>query len=322
MKAMTCEGPGGPDDLKLIDLPDPTPDSDEVAIDVKAAAVNFGDTFMIGRPRPATERVIPGYECAGIVTKVGEHVSGFSVGDRVMAFLFSGGYADKAVAKAAYTHRLPPEMDFASGAGFIATYGTAYHALKDRADIQPSETLLVLGAAGGSGLAAVEVGHALGARVIAAASTPEKLALCKSHGADETINYTTQNIARAVAEMTDNKGVDVIFDPVGGQIVEQLVDSSTAPECRLLIIGFASGKFAHVPTDKMLFRQLTTIGLIYGEALKANPAAGGIKALLTWYRQKRLRPLVSETYPLSQAGAAMKQLTSRAAKGKVILSMG
>jgi len=322
MKAMGCEGQGSPETMKLFELPDPVPGDDEVAIDVKAAAVNFGDTFLIRAQRPAGEKIIPGYECAGVITKVGKNVTNVAVGDRVMAFLFIGGYADKAVAKAAYVYRLPPEMDFPAAAGFIATYGTAYHALKDRADIQPGETLLVLGAAGGSGLAAVEVGHALGARVIAAASTPEKIALCKIHGADDTINYTTQDIAQAVGALTDNKGVDVIFDPIGGPIVEKLIDASTAPECRLLVIGFASGGFAKVPTDKMLFRQLTAIGLIYGEALRADPSKGGIKALLTWYTQKRIRPLVSEIYPLAEAGKAMQQLTTRAAKGKVILSMG
>ncbi len=321
MKAMVCEGQGTPETLKLTDLPDPVPGHDEVAIDVKAAAVNFGDTLMLGRPRPADEKVIPGYECAGIVSKIGAGVTDFAVGDRVMAFIWTGGYADKAVAKAVFTHRLPPDMDFAPAAGFIATYGTAYHALKDRANIQPGETLLVLGAAGGAGLAAVEVGRALGARVIAAASTPEKIALCKSYGADETINYLTQDMVSVIAELTDNRGVDIIYDPVNGLLVEQLLERSTAPECRLLVIGMAGGAFVPIPTSTLLYRQLTVIGLIYGEAMRRNPTAGGIKALLTWHTQKRLRPLVSEIYPLAQAGKAMQQLKSRAAKGKIILSM-
>ena len=250
MQALLCKRHGPPGDLVLENIPSPRPGRDELLVSIKAAAVNFPDVLMIQDkyqhkpPLPFT----PGYEFAGIVKSVGADVTGISAGDAGVAIVRAGGFAEEAVVPANRFWRIPAGMDFTQAAAFPLAYGTSYHALKDRAHIKPGETLLVLGAAGGVGIAAVQLGKLMGARVIACASSDAKLETCRQHGADDVINYLKDDLRKAVKRLTDDRGVDVILDPVGGEHAESAV-RSMAWDGRYLVVGFAGGAIPRIPTN-------------------------------------------------------------------------
>jgi NADPH2:quinone reductase len=271
-----------------------------------------------GPPRPP---LTPGYEVSGIVKEVGPGVQNCKVGDRVAAFPGIGAYAEEAAASADLVYPMPDDMDFATGAGFVATYGTSYHALHDRAHLQAGETVLILGASGGAGLTAVEIAKRMGAHVIAAASSDQKLALCKQYGADEVVNYSTGDLRAQVTDLTKEKGLDVVYDPVGGQFTEPAI-KLLKPLGRYLVIGFASGEPTVIPAGLLLVKQIAAIGIFWGEFMKLNPseARRSINQLFEWYAAGKVRPLISESFPLDQAQTAMQRLVDRKATGKVVLT--
>ena len=322
MKAVLCKAWGGPETLVLEEVASPKPGAGEVVIDVKAAGVNFPDTLIIKNkyqikpPLPFS----PGAELAGVVKETGAGVTRFRPGDRVIALVNWGAYADECVAPADRLVAMPPALDFAIAAAFTLTYGTAWHALKDRGSLRAGETLLVLGAAGGVGLAAVEIGKALGARVIAAASSDEKLALCRSHGADETINYAAQDLRARLREIVGEKGVDVVFDPVGGSYAEPAF-RSTGWRGRYLVIGFANGEIPRIPLNLALVKGSSIVGVYWGDWTRREPeaAAAAMNELLGWLAAGKLKPHLSGRYPLARAVEALTVLGSRRATGKLVI---
>jgi NADPH2:quinone reductase len=322
MKALLCKAWGGPETLVLEELPSPRPGPGEVVIDVKAAGVNFPDVLIIQNkyqikpPLPFA----PGAELAGVIKEVGADVSGFAPGDRVIAMTTWGAFAEECVARVDQLIRMPAGLDFATAAAFTLTYGTSWHALKDRGQLRAGETLLVLGAAGGVGLAAVEIGKALGARVIAAASSAAKLAVCRAHGADETIDYATEDLRARLKAIVGEKGVDVVYDPVGGQYAEAAI-RSTGWRGRYLIIGFANGEIPRIPLNLMLLKGSSLVGVYWGDWTRREPAAAaaGMAELLGWLAAGRLKPHLSGRYPLARAGDAIAALASRKVAGKLVV---
>jgi NADPH2:quinone reductase len=324
MKAIVCSEWGGPDRLHLAQLPLPSPAAGEVRVRVAAAAVNYPDTLIIQKKyqvQPALP-FVPGTEVAGTVDAVGEGVAAPRPGQRVAAFVGTGGFAEAVCVNAALTVPLPAAVSDEVGAAFTLTYATAHHALADRAGLQSGETLLVLGAGGGVGLAAVELGRLAGARVIAAASTDEKLAACQAAGADVLINYSTLALRDAVRTQTDNKGADVIFDPVGGGYTEPAL-RSLAWRGRLLVIGFANGPIPSIPTNVLLLKEASLVGVYWGEFARREPArnAQRIGELMGWLAQGRLKPTISRVYPLPEAPRALDDLLHRRAIGKLVIRM-
>jgi len=322
MKALLCTVFGPLEHLAIREVPSPRPGPHQVLIDVKAASLNFPDALMaqglyqVKPPIPFS----PGTEIAGVIVEVGADVRGFRVGDRVGAVAGWGGFAEECVADAARVTSLPAEMDFETGAAFLFTYETSLHALRDRGRLGAGETLLVLGAAGGVGLAAVEIGKIMGARVIAAASSEEKLALCRKVGADETIDYVSGNLRDRVKELTGGKGVDVVYDPVGGPYTESAF-RVTAWGGRLLVIGFAAGEIPKIPINLALLKERSIVGAYYGESVKHDPEGHlrNVKQLLEWYAAGKVKPSISEQVPLGKAAAAMKRMINRQVKGKVVV---
>jgi NADPH2:quinone reductase len=322
MKAVLCKEFGTPESLVIEEIEPLKPGKGQVVISVKACGVNFPDTLIIeGKyqskpPFPFT----PGSEVAGIVKEVGEGVDSVKVGNRVIAFTSLGGFAQEVVTEAARLILMPRSMDFATASAFAMTYGTSYHALKDRAQLKPGETLLVLGAAGGVGLAAVEIGKVMGAHVIAAASTDEKLEICKQHGADEVINYATENLKDRIKQLTGGKGVDVAFDPVGGGYSE-LVLRSMAWGGRFLVIGFAAGDIPRIPLNLPLLKVYSIVGVFWGAFTERDPRHNqeNLQELLTWFTEGKLKPHISATYPLEQVAEALNDIINRKVKGKVVL---
>ncbi len=322
MKAIVCRRWGGPDTLALEDLPPPRPGAGEVVIEVKAAGVNFPDLLIIQNkyqlkpPLPFT----PGAELAGIVTDVGEGVSQLKAGDPVVAMVNTGAFAEQCVASAARVLALPPGVDFAAAAAFSLTYGTAWHALKDRGQLAARETLLVLGAAGGVGIAAIDVGKALGARVIAAASNDEKLAACRARGADETINYAREDLRERIRSLAGERGVDVVLDPVGGPYTEAAL-RGTAWRGRYLVIGFAHGEIPRVPLNLALLKGASIVGVFWGAWLQREPETSRreMQALLGMLREGKLKPLVSTRYPLARTGEALVAIAERRVTGKIVV---
>jgi NADPH2:quinone reductase len=322
VKAVLAKAFAPIDQLVLEEIPAPRPAAGEVVIAVKACGVNFFDGLIVqGKyqskpPLPFS----PGGELAGIVTEVGEGVARLAPGDRVLAFTAYGGYAEQVAADATKVIALPPEMDFVTAAAFPITYATSHHALKDRAHLKANETLLVLGAAGGVGLTAVELGKIMGARVIACASSEEKLALCREYGADALINYGASDLRERVRELTAGKGVDVVYDPVGGAYAEPAV-RSLGYDGRYLVIGFASGEIPRIPLNLLLLKVSSLVGVFWGAFAKAQPAlnAANMAELLGWYSGGRLRPHVSGTYPLARYREALDAVMSRKVLGKVVL---
>ena len=325
MKAMVCKQYGPPESLVLEELPSPRPGAGEVVIEVKAASVNFPDVLIIQNkyqfkpPLPFS----PGSELAGVVKEVGSGVTAFRPGDRVMAFTTYGAFSEEVKTEVGRLLPMPEKMDFVTGAAFVLTYGTSDHALRDRAALKAGETLLVLGAAGGVGLAAIEIGKALGARVVACASTDEKLSVCRSHGADEGINYATEDLRERIKALTDGRGIDVVYDAVGGPYTEPAF-RSLAWRGRLLVVGFAAGDIPKLPLNLPLLKGASVIGVFWGDFARREPKelAASMKQLARWYGEGRLKPHVSQTLPLEKAAEAIKLLASRQAKGKVVVTMG
>ena len=301
----------------------PVARKDEVLIAVEACGVNFFDGLVVeGKYQTRPNRPFsPGSEVAGVVTAVGEGVTGIVPGMHVLGFAGFGGYAEEAVVPASHVFPIPEEMSFVEAAGFLITYGTSHHALKDRARIAPGETLLVLGAAGGVGLTAVELGKCMGARVIAAASSDDKLALCRSYGADETINYSREDLRHRIKEITEGRGVDVIYDPVGGTITETAL-RSLALFGRHLVIGFAAGDIPKIPLNLLLLKQSSLIGVFWGAHARAAPAknAENVAELLRWFAEGKLRPHIFASYPIERFSEALDLVMERSVQGKVVLT--
>ncbi len=327
MRAVVCHAWGQPDTLSVETSPLPIPAAGEVLLRVHAAGVNFPDTLIIqGKYQFKPELPFtPGSEVAGEVLALGEGVQNVQVGDRVIAFLSTGGYATHAVAQAAQVMPLPEGMDYEAAAAFTLASGTSYHALVDRAKLQAGETLLVLGAAGGVGLAAVQIGHRLGARVIAAASSDEKLALCRQEGADETINYATEDLRARLKELTGGKltkggGPDVIYDPVGGAYAEPAF-RSIGWGGRYLVVGFAAGDIPALPLNLPLLKGASLVGVFWGEFARRDPRgnARNLSTMTDWIRDGQMRLHVSQTYPLEGAAQALKDLEGRKVTGKVVI---
>ncbi len=323
MKAVLCKQYGPPDTLVIEELPSPKAGAGEVVVTVKAASVNFPDVLIIQNkyqfkpPLPFS----PGSELAGVVKEVAPGVSGWKAGDRVIAFTTYGAFAQEVKTEAARLLPLPAGMDFVHGAAFLLTYGTSDHALRDRGALKGGESLLVLGAAGGVGLAAIEIGKALGARVIAGASSEAKLAVCREHGADATINYASEDLRKRVTELTEGRGVDVVYDPVGGAYTEAAF-RSLAWRGRLLVIGFAAGEIPKLPLNLPLLKGAAAVGVFWGDFARREPQAfaDSVRQLARWYGEGKLRPHVSQTLPLEKAAEALKLLASREAKGKIVLT--
>ena len=325
MRAVLCKQYGPPDTLVVEELPSPTITDHQVLVDVKACGVNFPDLLIIENkyqfkpPLPFS----PGSELAGVVKEVGEGVKGFRPGDKVIAFTTYGAFAEEVKTEASRLVPLPEKMDFVSGAAFLLTYATTDHALRDRAALAAGETLLVLGAAGGVGLAAIEIGKVLGARVIACASSEDKLAVCRSHGADATINYSSEDLRERIKMLTDGKGVDVVYDPVGGQYTEPAF-RSLAWRGRHLVVGFAAGEIPKLPLNLALLKGASLVGVFWGDFARRQPKefAHSIRQLGQWYAEGRLKPHVSQTLPLEKAVDALKLMAARQVKGKLVLTVG
>jgi NADPH:quinone reductase len=325
MKAVLCKQYGPPESLTFEDLPSPRPGPGEAVITVKAASVNFPDVLIIQNkyqfkpPLPFS----PGSELAGVVKEVGPGVAGFRAGDQVMAFTTYGAFAEEVKTEATRLVPMPQGMDYASAAAFLLTYGTSDHALRDRGALKAGETLLVLGAAGGVGLAAIEIGKALGARVIACASSEEKLAVCREHGADAGINYTSEDLRERIKALSDGRGVDVVYDAVGGPYTEPAF-RSLAWRGRHLVVGFAAGEIPKLPLNLALLKGAALVGVFWGDFARREPRefAESVAELGRWYREGRLRPHVSQTFPLRQAAEALKLMAARQVKGKVVLTTG
>ncbi|MES2919794.1 MAG: NADPH:quinone oxidoreductase family protein [Pseudomonadota bacterium] len=322
MKAVLCKQHGLPETLVVEELASPAPGPKQVLIAVKACGVNFPDTLIIQNLyqfKPALP-FSPGGELAGVVKAVGEGVKHLQVGQPVLAFTGWGGFAEEVLAEVKQVVPLPPGLDMAVAAAFMMTYGTSFHALKDRAQLQPGETLLVLGAAGGVGLAAIELGKKMGARVIAAASTAEKLAVCQAHGADELINYEVEDLRERIKALTDGKGVDVIYDPVGGKYAEPAL-RSIAWKGRYLVVGFAAGDIPKIPLNLALLKGCAILGVFWGDFAAREPQVnmGNGMQLFQWLMQGELKPHISQRYPLEKAGEALRALMERKVTGKVVL---
>lgn len=322
MHAVLCKELGPPESLVVEEVPSPEVGAKQVLIKVGACGVNFPDTLIIqGKYQIKPELPFsPGGEIAGEIAQIGSDVTDVKVGDRVIAMCGYGGFAEEIAIDADRVFSIPDAMDFVTASGFILTYGTSYHALKQRANIQPGETLLVLGAAGGVGLAAVELGKAMGAKVIAAASTAEKLALAKEHGADELINYTEVDLKDTLKELTGGKGVDVVYDPVGGDLAEPAV-RATGWNGRYLVIGFAGGYIPKLPANLVLLKGSAIVGVFWGTFTRKQPedSQQNNQELLQMYLDGKLKPHVSAQFPLDQAADALNMLQNRQAKGKVVV---
>ncbi len=322
MKAVLCKQYGPPESLIVEEIEPLKAGKGQAVVTVKACSVNFPDTLIIqGKYQFKPEMPFsPGGEVAGVVKEVGEGVANFKPGDRVIAFTGWGGFAEEVVTEAARLLPMPDEMDFVTGAAFVMTYGTSIHALMDRAELREGETLLVLGAAGGVGLATVELGKLMGARVIAAASSDEKLAVCKQYGADDVINYDTEDLRERIRTITGGRGVDVIFDPVGGKYSEAAL-RNMAWKGRHLVIGFAAGDIPRIPLNLTLLKGCSIVGVFWGafteREYKRNEEH--LHTLVSWFLEGKLKPHISAKYPLAQAAQALNDMLNRQVRGKVVL---
>lgn len=322
MKAVLCKAYGLPEQLVVEEVPSPQAGKGQVVITVQACGINFPDVLIIqGKYQFKPEMPFsPGGEVAGIVKQVGDGVRHFKEGDKVIAFTGWGGFATEVVVDAARLIPMPDAMDFITASAFVMTYGTAHYALKDRAKLQAGETLLVLGAAGGVGLATVELGKVMGARVIAAASSDEKLAVCQQHGADEVINYAKEDLRERIKSLTDGNGVDVVFDPVGGSYSEAAL-RSMAWEGRFLVIGFAAGDIPRIPLNLTLLKGCSIVGVFWGSFTARDPRRNQahLQELVTWFTEGKLKPYISATYSISQAAEALNAMMQRKVAGKIVL---
>ncbi len=324
MKAIVCKAYGLPSSLILEEIESPKPKEKGVLVTLKACGVNFPDTLIIQglyqfKPElPFT----PGSDIAGIVKEVGSEVKHLKVGDEVFGFVAHGGFAEEVIVPSNACFPKPPNMDFPTAASFMMAYGTSYHALKDRAQIKAGETLLVLGASGGVGLAAVELGKLMGAKVIAAASSDDKLALCKEYGADETINYATEDLKKRLKELTEGKGVDVVYDPVGGHYSEDAL-RSTAWEGRFLVVGFAAGEIPKIALNLALLKGCSIVGVFWGGFAMKTPKKNLVNTmeLMQLYAEGKLKPHIHAIYPLAEAPKALEEMMNRHVKGKIVIGM-
>ncbi len=322
MKAVICKSHGDPELLSFGELPDPVAEAGEVVIDVAAAGVNFPDTLTIRNLYQVKPELpfSPGGEAAGVISQIGSGVTHLAVGDRVIGMLgASGGFAEQAVASGAMCIPVPDEMALDLAAAFVFVYGTSYHAIVDRADPKPGETMLVLGAAGGVGLAAVEIGTALGLRVIAAASTEEKLQACRDAGAEETINYITEDLR---SRMRDLGGADIVYDPVGGEYAEPAVRSLNWLG-RYLVVGFAAGEIPRIPPNLALLKGCDIRGVFWGSFIARNPDRHQVNMdqLARWFEDGTVRPLISKRYSLEDAARALRDMMDRKAVGKLLVEV-
>lgn len=323
MKAVLAKVHGPPETLVIEDIAPLTTGPGQVVVSVHASAVNFPDTLIIENKyqfKPALP-FTPGGEVAGTIREVGHGVVGFAPGDRVIAVCGWGGYAEEVLTEPAKLVRLPDGVAMESAAALVITYGTSHYALKDRAVIQPGETLLVLGAAGGTGVSAIELGKLMGARVIAAASTDDKLALCRRVGADATVNYATEDMRERLKQLTDGRGVDVVYDPVGGPYTEPAL-RSMAWRGRYLVIGFTAGEIPKLPLNLLLLKGCSAVGVFYGAFAQAEPERYGalMQELVGWLAEGRIRPAITARYPLEQAAQALRMVADRRATGKIVLT--
>jgi NADPH2:quinone reductase len=325
MKAVVCKAWGPPDSLVVEEVADLVPAAGQVVVDVKAAGVNFPDVLTVqGKYQVKPELPFtPGNEFAGIVRSVGDGVTAYRTGDRVIGFTRTGAFAEQALAPADMLMPMPAGMDFEVAAAITLTYGTSHHAIVDRGALQPGETMLVLGAAGGVGLAAIEIGTALGARVIAAASSAEKLAVCKAHGADVLIDYSREDLREALKAATAGKGPDVVYDPVGGVYSEPAL-RSIAWRGRHLVVGFANGEIPKLPWNLMLLKGASVVGVFWGDFVRREPQANlaAMRQMLGWMAEGKLRPLVSRRYPLADTAQALNDMAERKVTGKVVIVPG
>lgn len=322
MRAVVCREWGGPGKLGVEDVPSPVLRDGAVRIKVQAAGVNFADLLLIAgqyQEKPAFP-FTPGAEAAGVVIEVGAGVTGLKIGDRVMALPGLGAFAEEAVVDAQRALAMPPAMEFETGAAFPVAYGTSHGALEWRARLQSGEWLLVTGAAGGVGLTAVEIGKAMGARVIACAGSADKLAIAQQHGADHLVDYSKEDIRERVKAITGGRGADVIYDPVGGDAFDASL-RSIAWGGRIIIIGFAAGRASQIPANIVLVKNIDVIGFYWGsyQAHKPDLLRGSFTQLFRWFQEGKLRPHVSHRLPLERAGEALQLLQQRQSTGKVVL---
>ena len=322
MKAVLCKQYGPPDTLVIEDVESPVPGPGEVVVSMHAASVNFPDVLIIQNkyqikpPLPFS----PGSELSGIVKAIGDGVTRVKPGDRVIAFTGYGAFAEEVKTQESRLVPMPEGMDFPTGASFILTYGTSDHALRDRGELKAGETLLVLGAAGGVGLAAVEIGKALGARVVACASTEDKLAACRTHGADETINYSTEDLRERIKTITEGRGVDVVYDAVGGAYTEPAL-RSTAWRGRLLVVGFAAGDIPKLALNLALLKERSIVGVYWGDWTRRDPKghARNMAELARWLADGTVRPAITERITLDQVPDALARMSRRELRGKVVV---
>ena len=322
MKAIVCNAWGLPDTLVVEELPDVTPGPGQIAINIEAAGVNFPDVLIVQNKyqfKP-TLPFIPGSELAGIISAVGEGVTHYKVGDKVIAFAGQGAFAQQIVVPAQTAMPVPLGMDFDTAAAITLTYGTSHHAIVDRAQLKAGETMLVLGAAGGVGIAAIEIGKALGAHVIAAASSDEKLAVCKDHGADVLINYSTEDLREAIKAATDGRGPDVIYDPVGGIYAEPAF-RSIAWRGRYLVVGFANGEIPKLPLNLTLLKGASLVGVFWGEFAKREPKnnLAAMRELMGWLAEGKIKPHISGRYALADTPKALNDMAARKVTGKIVI---
>jgi NADPH:quinone reductase len=322
MKAIVCKQYGPPESLSVEEIAAPEAGPGEVVVSVRAASLNFPDVLIIQNkyqfkpPLPFS----PGSELAGVVKAVGAGVEKWKPGDRVMAFTTYGAFAEEAKTEASRLVSMPARMSFETAAAFLLAYGTSDHALRDRGGLRSGETLLVLGAAGGVGLAAVEIGKALGAGVIACASSEDKLHVCREHGADSTINYAREDLRERVRALTEGRGADVIYDPVGGSFSEPAF-RSIAWRGRHLVVGFAAGEIPRMPLNLALLKGAAVMGVFWGDFARREPdrLQQSVEQLARWHEEGRLRPHISCTFELAQAPEALKLMAERRVTGKVVL---
>ena len=322
MKAVICKQWGPPEQLVVEEVPTREPGPGEVRIRIHAASVNFPDVLIIQNKYQFKPELpfTPGSEGAGEVISVGAGVTHVKAGDRVLANTGTGSFAQEMIAPAGKVVLMPQGMSFETAAAFTLTYGTSWHAIKDRAAIRPDETMLVLGAAGGVGISAIEIGKALGARVIAAASSDEKLKVCREHGADETINYETEDLREGIKRTTGGKGPDVIYDPVGGKYAEPAF-RSIGWRGRYLVIGFANGQIPALPLNLMLLKGASVVGVFWGDYVRREPQsnAADMQDMMALLAKGVLRPHVSASYPLDQVPQALNDMAARKVTGKVLI---
>ncbi len=323
MQAWLCTTPTGVDSLQWTEMATPVPKAGEVLLEIKAASLNFPDLlivqnkYQIKPPLP----FVPGSEYAGVVRALGEGVTHLAVGQNVACLSGTGGFGSHVLAPAAMCLALPADFPLVDAAAFIMTYATSHHALIDRAQLQAGETVLVLGAAGGVGTAAIQIAKAAGARVIAAASSDEKCALCTSLGADATINYSTTDLREALKAATGGKGPDVVYDPVGGDLAEPAF-RSIAWRGRYLVVGFAAGPIPALPWNLALLKGASLVGVFWGDFARREPKANAamMATLVEWYQQGKIKPVIDSTMHLSQLAAAYERMGSRAVMGKLVLT--